>query len=64
MLRQKLRRRLTGMIPRPVIDEKQRGRALRQDVAQERFVTVRGKPSLYALKNKRPEKYSRAPKTL
>ena len=62
MLGQKLRGRLTGMIPRPVMDEKQGGRGLRQDGAQERLVTVRGKPSLNALKNKRPEKYSRAQK--
>src|SRR5918996_1497448 len=49
MLGQKLRGRLTGMIPRPIMDEKQMGRGVRQDGSQKRLVTVRGKPSLDAL---------------
>src|SRR5262249_57694306 len=49
MLGQKLRRRLTGMIPRPIMDEKQACRGVRQDSPQERLITVRSKPSLAAL---------------
>src|SRR5262247_4409837 len=49
VLGQKLRRRLTGMIPRPIMDEKQGRRGLRQDSPQERLITVRSKPSLDAL---------------
>src|SRR5262249_7677805 len=49
VLCEKLRGRLTGMIPRPIMDEKQVRRGLRQEGAQERLVTVRGKPSLDAL---------------
>jgi hypothetical protein len=44
------RGRLTGMIPRPVMDEQQGGRGLRQDGAHARVVTVRGTPSLDALR--------------
>ncbi len=49
MLGQKLRGRLAGMIPRPIMDEKQVLRGVGQDGAQERLVTVRGKASLDAL---------------
>src|SRR5882672_7011906 len=49
MLGQKWHGRLAGMIPRPIMDEKQVLRGVGQDGAQERLVTVRGKPSLDAL---------------
>src|SRR5215831_9068154 len=49
MLGQKLRRRLTGMIPRPIMDEVQVCRGVRQDSPPERLITVRSKPSLDAL---------------
>src|SRR2546423_15220448 len=38
MLGQKLRGRLTGMIPRPIMDEKQVPRGVRQDRSEERRV--------------------------
>ena len=49
MLGQKLCGRLTGMIPRPIMDANQGCRGVRQDGPHERWGTVRGKPSLEAL---------------
>ena len=50
MLGQKLRGRLTGMIPRPIMDEQQVLRGVGQDGAHERLGTVRGTSSLEALR--------------
>src|SRR5919108_2707623 len=50
MLGHTLPGRLTGMIPRPSMAETQVGRGLRQDGPQARLVTLRGQPSLAALR--------------
>src|SRR2546425_3132888 len=64
MLGQKLRGRLAGMIPRSIMDEKHMLRGVGQDGAQERVVTVGGKPSLDALIEQASREILNGPKDL
>src|SRR5256886_16906473 len=56
VLGEKLRGRLAGMIPRPIMDKKQVRRGLRENGPQECLATVRVKPSLAPLIEKASEK--------
>src|SRR5438128_4871693 len=64
MRRQKGLRRGTGVIPRPIMDQKQVCVGLGQDHLQERVVTVRVEAALEALIEQTPRKILNGPKDL
>src|SRR5260370_42695789 len=62
MCGKKLLGRLTGVIPCPIMDEKQMFGGVSQNHLQDRLVTVRGKPAINTLREQTPREILNGPK--